>query len=163
MAIALDEARQAAAEEEVPIGAVVVLDGRELARAHNRPIGRRDPTAHAEVLALRAAAEELGEYRLPGTTLYSTLEPCVMCVGAALHARVGRLVFAARDPKAGAAGSVVDLTAVPAFNHALEVCSGVGEAEAAELLRAFFRARRRLAAQSSSVIPMSHSFLQNSG
>jgi tRNA(adenine34) deaminase len=148
MAVALDEARLAAAEAEVPIGAVVVLDGREVARAHNRPIGLRDPTAHAEVLALRAAADALGAYRLPGATLYSTLEPCAMCVGAALHARIERLVFGARDPKAGAAGSVVDLTAVPAFNHALEVCGGVGELEAAELVRAFFRARRRLAGDS---------------
>lgn len=143
MAIALAEARRAAAEDEVPIGAVVVIDGRELARAHNQPIVRRDPTAHAEVLALRAAAEREGAYRLPGAVLYATVEPCPMCLGAALHARVARIVYGATDPKGGAAGTVVDLTAVPAFNHVVAVDGGVGADESARLLRDFFAARRR--------------------
>lgn len=143
MAIALAEARRAAAEDEVPIGAVVVLDGRELARAHNQPILRRDPSAHAEILALRAAADRAGAYRLPGAVLYATVEPCAMCLGAALHARVARIVYGATDPKGGAAGSVIDLTAVPALNHAVEVDGGVDADESARLLRDFFAARRR--------------------
>jgi tRNA(adenine34) deaminase len=142
MAIALAEARRGAAEDEVPIGAVVVLGGRELARAHNQPIGRRDPTAHAEVLALRAAAERAGVYRLPDAVLYATVEPCAMCLGAALHARVARVVYGATDPKGGAAGTVVDLTAVPAINHAVSVTGGVGAEDSARLLREFFAARR---------------------
>ncbi|MBM4243808.1 MAG: tRNA adenosine(34) deaminase TadA [Deltaproteobacteria bacterium] len=142
MAIALGEAERAAAEQEVPIGAVVVLDGRELARAHNQPIGRHDPTAHAEILALRAAGQRLGAYRLPGAVLYATVEPCAMCLGAALHARVTRVVYGAADPKAGAAGSVLDLTAVPALNHAVDVTAGVRAEEGARLLREFFAARR---------------------
>ena len=143
MAIALAEARRAAAEDEVPIGAVVVLDGREVARAHNQPILRRDPSAHAEILALRAACERAGAYRLPGAVLFATVEPCAMCLGAALHARVARIVYGAADPKGGAAGSVIDLTAVPALNHAVAVESGVEADESARLLREFFAARRR--------------------
>lgn len=143
MAIALAEARRGAADDEVPIGAVVVLDGREIARAHNQPIVRRDPTAHAEILALRAAAERAGAYRLPGAVLYATVEPCAMCLGAALHARVARIVYGAADPKGGAAGSVLDLTAVPALNHAVTVEGGVAADESARLLRDFFAARRR--------------------
>jgi tRNA(adenine34) deaminase len=142
MAIALAEARRGAAEDEVPVGAVVVLGDRELARAHNQPIARRDPTAHAEVLALRAAAERAGAYRLPGAALYATVEPCAMCLGAALHARVARIVYGAPDPKGGAAGTVVDLTAVPALNHAVTVTAGVAAEESARLLREFFAARR---------------------
>ena len=147
MAIALAEASRGAGEGEVPVGAVVVLDGRELARAHNQPIQRSDPTAHAEVLALRAAAARMGAYRLPGAVLYATVEPCAMCLGAALHARVARVVYGAPDPKGGAAGTVVDLSAVPALNHAVVVTAGVGAEESAHLLRAFFAARRQRAAR----------------
>jgi tRNA(adenine34) deaminase len=150
MAIALAEARRGGAEGEVPIGAVVVLGDRELARAHNQPIGRRDPTAHAEVVALRAAAERAGVYRLPGAVLYATVEPCAMCLGAALHARVARIVYGATDPKGGAAGTVVDLTAVPALNHAVTITAGVGADESARLLREFFAARRTRAAKPTS-------------
>lgn len=142
MAIALAEARRGGDADEVPIGAVVVLEGRELARAHNEPILRRDPTAHAEILALRAAAARAGAYRLPGAVLYATVEPCAMCLGAALHARVARIVYGAADPKGGAAGSVIDLTAIPALNHAVAVEGGLGADESARLLRDFFAARR---------------------
>jgi tRNA(adenine34) deaminase len=147
MGVALAEARRGADEDEVPIGAVVVLDGRELARAHNAPITLADPTAHAEVLALRAAARRVGAYRLPGTILYATVEPCAMCVGAALHARVARIVYGAADPKGGAVGTVVDLSAVDAFNHRIAVTAGVEAEASAALLRAFFAARRPRAAR----------------
>ncbi len=147
MEIALDEARRAAEAGEVPVGAVVVREGIELARAHNAPIGECDPTAHAEVLALRRAARTCREYRLPGTTLYTTVEPCALCMGAALHARVERIVYAAADPKAGAAGSVVDLSAVPAFNHRIVVEGGLLAERSAALLRSFFAARRPRAAR----------------
>lgn len=143
MAIALQEARAAADQDEVPVGAVLFdRDGRELARAHNAPISLRDPTAHAEVLVLRRAAQRLGAYRLPGTILYVTLEPCLQCAGALLHARVDRVVYAAADPKGGAFGSVIDVRAVPELNHSLEVVGGVAADEAAGLLRGFFAARR---------------------
>lgn len=142
MRVALEEARRAAASGEVPVGAVVTLHGRELARAHNAPIGLCDPTAHAEVLALRRAALVRGEYRLPGTTLYVTIEPCPLCFGAALLARVERIVFGAADPKAGALGSVVDLAATTRFNHQVDVRRGVLGEAAAGLLQEFFRARR---------------------
>lgn len=142
MAVALDEARRAVAAGEVPVGAVVVVDGREAGRGHNGPIGTCDPTAHAEVLALRRAALACGAYRLPGATLYATLEPCPMCVGAALAARVGRVVFGAQDPKAGSLGSLVDLAAVRGFNHRFEVTGGIRGDEAGRLLREFFQARR---------------------
>jgi tRNA(adenine34) deaminase len=142
MRAALLEAQRSEAAGEVPVGAIVVREGRELARAHNAPIATCDPTAHAELLALRAAARAAGEYRLPGATLYATLEPCPMCIGAALLARVDRLVFGAADPKHGAVGTVVDLSSVPAFNHRIEVVGGVAAEESAALLREFFRARR---------------------
>jgi tRNA(adenine34) deaminase len=142
MAEALAAARDAGAAGEVPVGAVVVRDGRLLARAGNAPIASVDPTAHAEVLALRQAADRAGNYRLPGSTLYVTLEPCAMCVGAALQARVARLVFGCRDPKSGAAGSVVDLTDRAGLNHRIAVTQGVESASAAALLQAFFRQRR---------------------
>jgi tRNA(adenine34) deaminase len=142
MAEALAVARAAGAAGEVPVGAVVVDDGRLLARAGNAPIASRDPTAHAEILALRQAAATTGNYRLPGSTLYVTLEPCAMCVGAALQARVARLVFGCHDPKSGAAGSVVDLTDQARFNHRIAVAAGVESAAAAALLRSVFRARR---------------------
>lgn len=139
---ALELAERAAAEGEVPVGAVVVQDGRCVGEGWNRPIATHDPSAHAEMMALRAAGQALGNYRLPGTTLYVTLEPCVMCAGLILHARVSRLVFAAHDPKAGGVHSVYDLIAAPKLNHRLDWRGGVLEAEAAEQLRAFFRARR---------------------
>lgn len=142
MAVALDEARRAIAAGEVPVGAVVVAHGREVARAHNAPIGTCDPTAHAEILALRRAAIATGAYRLSGATLYATLEPCPMCAGAAMAARVERIVFGAADPKAGALGSLLDLASVRGFNHRLAVTGGVRGDESARLLREFFQARR---------------------
>ena len=144
MQLALEGARAAQARGEVPVGAVLVdADGNVIASAGNAPIAGPDPTAHAEVVALRAAARALGNYRLPGTTLYVTLEPCCMCVGAMIHARVGRLVFGAADPKGGAAGSVFALAQSPAHNHRMEVAGGVLADECADLLQSFFRARRK--------------------
>jgi tRNA(adenine34) deaminase len=139
---ALELAREAEAAGEVPVGAVIVADGEVIAEGFNRPIASRDPTAHAEMVALRAAAARLDNYRLPRTTLYVTLEPCAMCAGAMVHARVQRLVYAATDPRAGAAGSVFDVVRNPALNHRLEVTDGVLSAECGTLLRAFFVARR---------------------
>jgi tRNA(adenine34) deaminase len=140
---ALGCAAAAGARGEVPVGAVIV-DGqrRVLASAGNSPIADGDPTAHAEIVALRAAAQTLGNYRLPGCSLYATLEPCVMCVGALLQARISRIVFAARDPKAGACGSVFDLAADPRMNHRIEVTGGVLEDASARLLKDFFAERR---------------------
>ncbi|KPV40519.1 zinc-binding protein [Thiohalorhabdus denitrificans] len=142
MARSLEEARAAGAQGEVPVGAVVVRDGELLAAAGNAPVGSRDPTGHAETRALRAAGAATDNYRLPGATLYVTLEPCLMCVGALVHARVARVVFGAFDPKSGAAGSVVDGFALPGLNHRPEVSGGVLEEECGGLLRDFFRARR---------------------
>jgi tRNA(adenine34) deaminase len=142
MAEALAEAAAAEAAGEVPVGAVLVRENEIIARAANAPIGRNDPSAHAEVLTLRAAGERLCNYRLPGTTLYVTLEPCPMCAMALVHARVRRLVFGTADPKSGAAGTVMDLVRDPRLNHRLEVDSGVLAAEASALLKGFFRARR---------------------
>ena len=142
MELALAEAHEAEAEGEVPVGAVVVRDGEVIARAHNRPIAANDPTAHAEILALRAAAEKLGNYRLAGCDLYVTLEPCVMCAGALVHARVRRLVFAAADPKAGAVVSRQRLLESPYLNHRVEVAAGILVEEAAALLQRFFALRR---------------------
>ena len=142
MGLALEEARRAAADGEVPIGAVVVLDGRVIGRGHNRPIGAVDPTAHAEVLALRDAASEAKNYRLSGAVLYVTVEPCPMCCGAALQARLARVVYGAPDPKAGAARSLYRLLEDPRLNHEATVTGGVRSEECAELLREFFGARR---------------------
>jgi tRNA(adenine34) deaminase len=139
---ALAEARRGAREEEVPVGAVVVADGRTLARAHNRPIHLHDPSAHAEVLALRRAARKLGNYRLTGSTLYVTIEPCAMCAGAIVQARLRRVVYGARDPKAGAAGSALRVLNHPKLNHRIEIARGVLADECAEMLREFFRRRR---------------------
>jgi tRNA(adenine34) deaminase len=139
---ALAEARQAEAEGEVPVGAVVVREGEIIAAAHNRPIGLKDPTAHAEILALRAAAARLGNYRLAGCDLYVTLEPCAMCVGALAHARVRRLVYGAADPKTGAVVSCLRLLESPHWNHRVEVTSGVLADESAALLKHFFSSRR---------------------
>jgi tRNA(adenine34) deaminase len=143
MSVALDCAREAYARGEVPVGAVLAgPDGAMVARAANAPIATNDPTAHAEILVLRAAGRALGNYRLPGCTLYVTLEPCPMCIGALVHARVARVVFAAPDPKSGACGSVLDLTASAAFNHRIAVTRGVLESDSAELLKKFFAERR---------------------
>jgi tRNA(adenine34) deaminase len=142
MQAALAEARLAAEGGEVPIGAVVVRDGAIIARGQNRILRDVDPTAHAEIVALRAAAAALGNYRLSGCTLYVTLEPCAMCAGAMIHARIDRLVFAASDPKAGACGSVVTVLNHPQLNHRVQVEQGIGAEESAELLRSFFRERR---------------------
>ena len=140
--LALVEARRAADAGEVPIGAVVVLDGMVIARAHNAPITLRDPTAHAEVLALRAAARETGNYRLERTIVYTTVEPCLMCCGALVHARVARLVYGAADPKAGAAASLYRILDDGRLNHRVGVTAGVRAEECAALLTEFFRARR---------------------
>ena len=139
---ALAAARQAEAEGEVPVGAVVVRGGEVLAAAHNQPVGLNDPTAHAEILALRAAARKLGNYRLTGCDLYVTLEPCAMCVGALVHARIRRLIYAAADPKAGAVASCLRLLESPHWNHRVEVTSGVLADESAALLQQFFSSRR---------------------
>ena len=141
---ALSEARMAAEAGEVPIGAIVVCAGNIIARAQNRVLRDVDPTAHAEIVALREAAKALGNYRLNGCTLYVTLEPCAMCAGAMIHARLDRRVFAAADPKAGAAGSVLGVVNHAQLNHQMVVESGILGDEAAELLRSFFRERRKL-------------------
>ena len=142
MWLAIERAREAEAHGDVPIGAVVAREGETLAAAGNERELRRDPTAHAEVLAIRAAAEALGGWRLPDTTLYVTLEPCAMCAGAIVLARIPEVVFGAPDPKAGAAGSVIDLLADPALNHRPQVTAGLLEDECAALLREFFASRR---------------------
>lgn len=142
MRTALAEAAVAASAGEVPVGAVLVQNGEIIGRGLNRPIQDVDPTAHAEIMAIRAAAAAVKNYRLLHTTIYVTLEPCAMCVGAMLNARVSRLVFGAYDPKAGAAGSVVDLSDNRSFNHRLEVNGGLLEKQCSELLQKFFRSRR---------------------
>jgi tRNA(adenine34) deaminase len=139
---AIELARQAEAAGEVPVGAVLVRSGRVVAEGFNRPISLRDPTAHAEMIALRAAAASSDSYRLTGSTLYVTLEPCAMCAGAMVHARVERLVYGAPDPRAGAAGSVFNVVRTPELNHRLDVDGGVLGEECATLLRDFFAARR---------------------
>ncbi len=139
---AIELAGRAREEGEVPVGAVVVRDGRLIGEGWNRPIAARDASAHAEIQAIRAAGTMLGNYRLGGCTLYVTLEPCAMCAGAMVHARVERLVFGAPDPKTGAAGSVFDIVRAPALNHQLLVESGVMADACGELLREFFRTRR---------------------
>lgn len=144
MDLAIDEAEKAYRLAEVPVGAVLVgPDGQILSKAHNMPITSNDPTAHAEILAIRGACIRVGNYRLPETSVYVTLEPCAMCVGAMLHARVSRLVFGAHDPRSGAAGSVLDLTGVGSFNHQIDVTAGVLSENCAEILRRFFKERRR--------------------
>lgn len=139
---ALALARQAGSLDEVPVGAVVVCDGTIVGRGFNQPVGRHDPTSHAEIMALRDAALRLANYRLPGCELYVTLEPCAMCCGAIFHARIARVVFGARDPKTGAAGSVIDLYADERLNHHAVVEGGVLAEECGSLLSAFFAARR---------------------
>jgi tRNA(adenine34) deaminase len=142
MQLALDQARLAWAAGEVPVGAVLVRDGEVIATGFNQPIGRHDPTAHAEIMALRSAAEKIGNYRLPGCELYVTLEPCAMCSGAMMHARLARVVYAATDPKTGACGSVLDLFQHPQLNHHTEVVGGVLADEAGTMLKDFFAERR---------------------
>ena len=146
---ALALARSAEEHGEVPVGAVVVLNDEIIGEGWNQPIGRNDPTAHAEIMALRRAAERIGNYRLTGCSLIVTLEPCVMCAGASLHARIARVLYGARDPQAGAAGSVFEILGSGRLNHAVEVRGGILEAECSSLLKRFFERRRaeeRLAA-----------------
>ncbi|MFZ3088349.1 MAG: tRNA adenosine(34) deaminase TadA [Methylotenera sp.] len=149
MQIALDLAQQAAIAGEVPVGAIVVKDGEIIGRGSNAPITTHDPTAHAEIRAMRDAAQRLGNYRLVDCTLYVTLEPCAMCTGAMQHARIAKLVYGANDPKTGACGSVVDLMAEPKLNHHTEITGGVLAQECGALLSAFFSARRKQAKLSS--------------
>ena len=142
MRMAIEQAQLAAQSGEVPVGAVLVRDGQVISKAFNKPIANHDPSAHAEMLALREAALAEENYRIPGTTLYVTLEPCAMCSGAMLHARVGRVVFGAPDPKTGAAGSVLDLFSSKQINHQTTVEGGIMSEECGQLLRDFFKGRR---------------------
>ena len=142
MTAALREAAQAETEHEVPVGAVVVFNGTIIGRGHNSPISRNDPTAHAEIQAVREAAQHVGNYRLVGATVYVTVEPCLMCMGALLHARIKRLVFGCSDPKAGAAGSLYDVSCDSRLNHQIEVTAGVVEVASRVLLQRFFQKRR---------------------
>lgn len=143
MKLALEEAAAAAAAGEVPVGAVIVSNGEIVGRGNNRNLRGNDPTAHAEIVALRDAAVRIGNHRILGCTLYSTIEPCAMCAGAMIHARIGRLVYGAQDPKTGAAGSVLEVINHPRLNHRIDVTSGVLGADCAELLRRFFQERRK--------------------
>jgi tRNA(adenine34) deaminase len=143
MRLALDEAQRGLEAGEVPVGAVVVRDGLILGRAHNAPVGLADPTAHAEIIALREAGRRLGNYRLPGATLYVTVEPCPMCCGAALHARLARVVYGALDPKAGAVESLYRLLDDRRLNHRVEAAGGVLAGECGAVLRRFFEPKRR--------------------
>ena len=142
MRAAMALAREAGANDEVPVRAVVVLNGEIVGRGFNQPIGRHDPTAHAEIMALRDAGARLGNYRLPGCELYVTLEPCAMCAGAIMHARIARVVYGAGDPKTGVAGSVVDLFAEPRLNHHATIERGLLGEECGRMLSSFFAARR---------------------
>ncbi len=145
MAAALEQARLALAVGEVPVGAVVVLDSRIVARGYNQPISAVDPTAHAEIVALRAAAAAVGNYRLTGARLYVTVEPCLMCVGALVHARVSEVIYGAAEPKAGALVSTARAHETPGLNHRFAVTAGILEEECRELIQSFFRERRALA------------------
>ncbi len=145
MAVALREAERAAEEGEVPVGAVIVHEAHIIGRGHNRTEGTSDPTAHAEIIAIGAAAQALDNWRLSGATLYVTLEPCHMCAGAIVLARLDRLVFAATDPKAGACLSLADVVRDPRLNHTVEVIHGIAEQEAAGLLASFFQGKRKRA------------------
>ena len=142
MSLALEQARKAKEEDEVPVGAILVKDGLLIARAHNQPISTNDPTAHAEIQLLRAAGKKLKNYRLTGTSLYVTLEPCAMCLGAIMHARVEQVVFGAYDPKTGVCGSSENLIDANCFNHKVDLVSGVMENESKQLLKNFFNSRR---------------------
>ena len=152
---AIDQAHNAWALGEVPVGALVVREGVVIATGFNQSIGTHDPTAHAEIMALRAAAAILGNYRLPGCELFVTLEPCAMCAGAMMHARLARVVFAAADPKTGACGSVLDLFAQPRLNHHTTVAGGVLAEQSGAMLRAFFAERRlRLRPTATAALPV---------
>jgi len=142
MAAALEEAHRARAGGEVPIGAVVAMNGEIVGRGFNQPISSRDPTAHAEIVAIREAARHVGNYRLTGATLCVTIEPCLMCVGALVHARIGVLVYGAAEPRSGAVVSTVRVAELPGLNHRFEVIGGVREAACRELMQTFFRERR---------------------
>jgi tRNA(Arg) A34 adenosine deaminase TadA len=142
MRLALEEARRAHQSEEVPIGAVAVLDGQVVGAGFNRPISSNDPTAHAEIIAIREAALAIGNYRLAGIELYVTLEPCLMCVGALVHARVTSVIFGAREPRTGALVSSTRALEIPSLNHRFEIVEGVLEEECRELVQSFFRSRR---------------------
>ena len=142
MRAALEQARLGASAGEVPVGAIVVLDGAVVGAGFNQPIGSRDPTAHAEIVAIRDAARRVGNYRLTGSTLYVTVEPCLMCVGAMVHARIGTLVYGAPEPKSGAIESTVRAHESPGLNHAFDVVSGLLADECREVIQAFFRERR---------------------
>lgn len=147
MAVAYAQAKQAWDQGEVPVGAVIVKDGLIIARGYNNPIGKHDPTAHAEIIALRAASEVLGNYRLPGCELFVTLEPCVMCAGAMMHARLARVVYGASDPKTGACGSVINLFEQDKLNHHTAVTAGVMADDCSHLLKDFFASRRAATAE----------------
>ena len=140
---ALEQARQAATAGEVPVGALVIKDGKVLGRGQNRNLRENDPTAHAEIIALRQAAAAVGNHRLTGCVMFSTIEPCSMCAGALVHARIARLVYGATDPKAGAAGSVIEVINHSQLNHKMEVKAGVLATKCAEILQGFFRSRRK--------------------
>jgi tRNA(adenine34) deaminase len=142
MSFALEQAREAEKEGEVPVGAILVKDDIIIARAHNKPISSNDPTAHAEIQLIRTAGEELKNYRLPGTTLFVTLEPCAMCLGAIMHARIKRVVYGAHDPKTGVCGSSQNFMEASCFNHKIDLASGVLENESKQLLKNFFKSRR---------------------
>ncbi len=142
MKLALTEAQKGLVEGEVPVGAVIVLDNRVIARAHNKPVSLNDPSAHAEVLALRKAAKKIGNYRLTGAEMYVTLEPCIMCSGAVLNARIKRIVFGARDPKGGAVVSLFRMLKDKRLNHSVEVVHGIMEEACSEILSRFFREKR---------------------
>ena len=142
MNLALEQAKKAEEEDEVPVGAILVKDGLIIARAHNQPISTNDATAHAEIQLIRAAGEKLKNYRLSGTSLYVTLEPCAMCLGAIMHARVERLVFGAHDPKTGVCGSSENLMGANCFNHKINLTRGILENDSKRLLKNFFKARR---------------------
>ena len=143
MALAIKQAVQAGTEGEVPVGAVIVKNGQLIAQAHNQPISTNDATAHAEIQLLRAAGNHQKNYRLIDTTIYVTLEPCAMCLGAMMHARIARIVFGASDPKTGVCGSRADLTTESFFNHEMEIRGGVLEKECKELIQSFFKSRRK--------------------
>lgn len=144
MALALDEARKALAAGEVPVGAVVVVDGEVIGAGSNQPISAHDPTAHAEIVAMRAAAARIGNYRLTGSTLYVTVEPCLMCVGAMVHARVGLVVYGAPEPKAGAIVSMTNAHELSGLNHRLQAIGGVHEEHCREMMQKFFESRRQI-------------------
>jgi len=142
MKVAINEANLAMNENEIPVGSVLVLNEKIIAKAHNQPIGNNDPTAHAEIQVLRKAGKQQKNYRLVGSTLYVTLEPCAMCFGAMIHARIERIVFGAKDPKTGVCGSCMNLNEANFFNHKISITSGILEKESSKLLKLFFKSRR---------------------